>query len=135
MNRYKFCNTCGAKISLVENCTKCNSSRNDYMKGYYHKNKETQNALNSKKWKNFRSMIIKRDKGICQRCFALRDIFISNELQVHHIKPRNKFPELMYDENNVITICKTCNLELGTQEYLDFEMPFKDDKEQYTFHL
>lgn len=137
---YKFCNGCGRKILLKNKCDKCTQSkrneRNHYMKNYYQDNKEIQSALTSKRWKQFRRLIIQRDKGICQRCLAQKNIFNNESLQVHHIKPRIKYPELMYDENNVITICKTCNLEIGTAETLDFDINANDQQDQeYTFHL
>ncbi|WP_430735764.1 HNH endonuclease [Metabacillus halosaccharovorans] len=55
------------------------------------------------------------------RCyFKLNYVNISN-LEVHHIKPRSKYPELEMESTNLITLCKKCNLELGTREALDFE--------------
>lgn len=67
-----------------------------------------------------RKMVIQEDGGVCQRCFIKFEIINSTELQVHHIKPRIEFPELMYERSNLITICKTCNLQLGLKE-LDFD--------------
>ena len=38
----------------------------------------------------------------------------TRNLQVHHIKPRKEYPELMFEPDNLITTCKTCNLQMGT---------------------
>lgn len=133
-NRYYFCN-CGKKIVLGEQCDKCNSdkkqNKNTYMCDYNKRNKDVQKPLNSKRWKNLRSLIIQRDNSICQRCLAKKQVFNSTDLQVHHIKPRINYPELMFDEDNLITLCKTCNLEIGTRETLDF----KKSKDDFEFHL
>lgn len=135
-NRYKFCDRCGSKITLGEECNKCKAAkkqdRNAYMRDYQKRNKEVQQAINNKRWRNLRKLIIQRDHGICQRCLALKGIFNSKELQVHHIKPRINYPDLIYEESNLITICKTCNLELGTSEKLDFKQQQNDKLE---FHL
>jgi 5-methylcytosine-specific restriction endonuclease McrA len=44
-----------------------------------------------------------------------------DNLQAHHIKSWRDYPELAYDEDNLITVCKSCNLELGNKNKLDFE--------------
>lgn len=67
----------------------------------------------TRKWRKFRLTIIDRDNKMCQRCYLKYGIINGEELQVHHIKPRIHFPELMFDEENVITLCKTCNVQLG----------------------
>lgn len=141
-NRYKYCDHCGAKIVLGEKCEKCYNERlsmkrekkRNYSRQYYNENKDTQKTIKSERWKKFRRMIIQRDNGVCQRCLAKRNILVGDNLEVHHIKPRTKYPTLVFEESNVITICKTCNLELGTREELDFEPPFNTDTEN-TFHL
>lgn len=39
-------------------------------------------------------------------------------LQVHHIKPFHKFPELELDPDNLITLCnKSCHLYFGHLKY------------------
>lgn len=46
-----------------------------------------------------------RDNYICQLCGCEN----RKELDSHHIKERNKFPELSYDINNGITLCIQCH--------------------------
>lgn len=61
---------------------------------------------------------------MCQRCYIKYGIINGDELQVHHIKPRITHPELMYDEDNVITLCKSCNVQLGLNGIdFDWEVP------------
>ena len=134
-NRYKFC-SCGAKITLGEECNECNAAKkqdkNEYMREYNKRNSEVQKPLATKRWKDLRRFIIHRDKGVCQRCLAKKGVFNSKDLQVHHIKPRIKYPALIFDESNLVTLCRTCNLELGTRETLDFKRKTNDE---YEFHL
>lgn len=123
MARKKICNKCGKIIDFNEvcSCKRSNKERNEYKRNYYRKNKEYLKPLSTARWRKLRSLIIKRDKGCCQRCLIKYGIVNTKDLQVHHIKPRIDYPELMFDESNLITLCKTCNLQLGTSGELDFE--------------
>ena len=89
---------------------------------YYAENKDdpAYKAIHSKQWRDFRKMIIIADGGFCQRCFIKYHRMTLDNLEVHHIIPRTTNPEMAYDENNVITVCKTCNLELGLNG-IDFD--------------
>lgn len=119
--KLKSC-SCGRIIGFNEVCScKQNKNRNEYQRKYYEKNKEILKPLTSGRWRKLRSLIIKRDKGCCQRCLIKFNIINGENLQVHHIKPRIEYPELMFEESNLITVCKTCNLQLGTDGKLDFE--------------
>lgn len=55
-------------------------------------------------YKAWRSSVFKRDDFTCQRC-KVRGGYI----MAHHVKPWSKFPELRYDINNGVTLCKTCH--------------------------
>jgi 5-methylcytosine-specific restriction endonuclease McrA len=121
MSKKKFC-SCGKRIAMDEICScKQTTNRNEYQKEYYKKNKETLKPLSSTRWRKLRTVIIHRDKGCCQRCLLKYNIINGTQLQVHHIKPRIEFPDLMFDETNLITLCKTCNLQIGISPELDFE--------------
>lgn len=112
---YRICNDCGAKYSDRKKQCDCKiKSNNEYSKQYYEDNKELKKMLNSKRWKTIRNMTIKRDGGMCNRCWVQLGIVNTRNLQVHHIKPRKEYPELMFEPDNLITTCKTCNLQMGT---------------------
>lgn len=121
MSKKKLCGKCGNFYDFNGKCS-CyvESKRNDYQKSYYAEHKEAQRPLMSKRWSKKRSYIINRDGGHCQRCLIKFGVINDSELQVHHIKPRSKYPELMYEDGNLITLCKRCNLEIGIEEELDF---------------
>lgn len=120
MSRSRFC-PCGKVLKYNEKCT-CKN------KGVI-KQKQTEKAVETSKdleiytrrWQSKRKYIINRDGGICQRCLIKYNIVNSSQLQVHHIKPRVKYPELIYEDSNLICICGTCNKQLGIKEELDFE--------------
>ena len=120
--RLKVCNYCGKKYEDGNTCECRTDSHNKYSKEYYEKNKEEKRKLNSKTWKDLRKLIIKRDGGMCNRCWVNLNIIETEDLQVHHIKPRSEFPNLMFDPENLITVCGTCNLSLGTKGKLDWDI-------------
>ena len=122
--RKTICKYCG-KIVDQENheCPMMEKARQKYntsKREYYHKNKETLKPIMSRRWQKFRLHIIERDGRKCMRCYIKYGIINGDNLQVHHIKPRIHFPEKIFDEDNVITVCKTCNIQLGL-EGIDFE--------------
>lgn len=58
---------------------------------------------------------------MCQRCLNKFNLITTQELEVHHIKSRLNYPELAWDDDNLICICATCNKSLGTKDKLDFK--------------
>lgn len=107
---------CGRIIPLGSICECKKENRKKYMETY-----EVDSTLFTYKWKKKRKQIIKRDNGLCQRCLIKYNHINSEELEVHHIKSRKKYPELTFEDDNLICLCKTCNLELGTKDVLDFD--------------
>lgn len=61
----------------------------------------------TKKWRVLRYNAIKKGFGKCAACGA------KNELQVDHIKPRGRYPELEWDANNLQVLCIDCNIGKG----------------------
>jgi 5-methylcytosine-specific restriction endonuclease McrA len=110
-------------IGTVCECQKARQKQSS--KEYGKKHAEKFKMLKNKRWHVLRKQIIKRDGGHCQRCLINYNLITTSNLEVHHIKPRDKYPELTYEETNCVTLCKTCNLQLGTQETLDF--PFETE--------
>lgn len=118
-SRKKVC-SCGKIIPEDTRCKCKQKAKRDYMREYQRKDKN--NPLKTTRWTKLRKHILKRDNYLCQRCFHKFDILNSSELQAHHIRSRKNYPELVFEENNIITLCKTCNLQLGTSDKLDFEL-------------
>ena len=124
MARKKICSHCGDIYDELKGhkCSKEDSIRKykTEQRRLYDEKNETSKLLRTTRWRKFRKYIINRDNNRCQRCIANYGVITVTNLEVHHIKPRITHPELMYDEDNVVTVCQTCNLQLGTKG-VDFD--------------
>ena len=56
-------------------------------------------------WKQLAKGIRARDNYKCCECGDI------GKLEIHHIKKWSRFPELRFEEENLITLCKTCHKE------------------------
>lgn len=68
--------------------------------------KKGQAIRSSLEYKNWRNSVFERDDYTCKWC-SIR----GGDLEAHHVKPFNKYPELIFDINNGITLCKKCHME------------------------
>lgn len=66
--------------------------------------KREKNKRTSPEYKRWRTKVFQRDNYTCQRCNAK-----GVELNAHHIKPYQNYPELRLDNKNGITLCKVCH--------------------------
>ena len=62
------------------------------------------------KYTEWRKAVFERDNYTCQDCGIKNGEGVKVYLQAHHIKPVSKFPDLVYDVSNGITLCKNCHL-------------------------
>lgn len=76
----------------------------------------------SKSYKNWRTLVYKRDDYTCQMCHVR-----GGKLEAHHIRPvrDHKNDLLIYDVDNGITLCKRCHASLVHHEY-DYIDIFED---------
>lgn len=118
---YKICFYCNRRYdSSKEHTCKQKYEHDRKVKADYQKKVKAISApLRTKRWHDLRTRIILADGGYCQRCFAKYGIYTYDFLEVHHIKPRINNPELIFDENNLVTLCHSCNAQLALNE-LDF---------------
>lgn len=120
--RKKTC-SCGKIIPEGIRCECKRKAKRDYMREYQRQHKD--DPLKTAKWAKLRKYILKRDGYLCQRCLHKYGLLNSTDLQAHHIRSRRDYPELVFEESNIITLCGTCNRQLGTSNKLDFEIPEK----------
>lgn len=124
-NMYRICSSCGRKIKHSETCI----CRKQYLAK---KVKEKDDGFySSKRWIKLRKQVLKRDNHMCQRCMIKFDLIETEHLQAHHIKSREHYPELEMDINNIICVCRTCNLQLGTSDKLDFDWALQEEEKEY----
>lgn len=65
---------------------------------------ETWKKRKTDKYKKWRGEVYRRDNWACQNCNRKL-----KRLVAHHIKPVEKFPELIHDIDNGITLCRSCH--------------------------
>jgi hypothetical protein len=136
-NRKYTCPHCGRLVVSGQDCI-CKKKRteawkkkyNERKRLWYKNNKDTQKILNSTKWRKLRSRIMDLDGHKCIRCYKKFGVVNQEDLQVHHIKPRAIYPELVFEEDNLVTTCKKCNLELGLSG-IDFEWSPEERNQEY----
>lgn len=117
--RKKICK-CGKIVSDIEVCSCRKKERQQKTRRWEKLNPEEAKFLSSAKWKRLRIKIFERDSFHCQRCLLKYGILNTESLEAHHIKSRKNFPELRWEPKNILTLCKTCNVQLGTNDELDF---------------
>lgn len=75
----------------------------------------------NKPWRDLRDMKLNEYNSTCQRCLVKYGIINNHNPEGHHLKPRNKYPELELDPDNVVILCKNCNLKLGESGIVDWD--------------
>lgn len=74
--------------------------------------------LTSREWMDLRYSVLKKHNGCCQLCGSRGSD--DNPIQVDHIKPRSKFPELALAESNMQVLCRRCNMGKGAGDQTDW---------------
>lgn len=69
------------------------------------KGKNTQfDITNTLEYSEWRRKVFKRDNYTCQECNKTKCY-----IEAHHIKAKSKHPELIFDVDNGLTLCKKCH--------------------------
>ena len=72
---------------------------------------ERHQQRNCNQYKQWREAVFNRDNYTCQHCGQ-----VVGKLNAHHIKPFVLYPDLRFDVNNGITLCRKCHIELHKTE-------------------
>lgn len=115
--KINYCKYCGSEIKTTNKRNKvyCNiECRNldyqDRQKGelsHFWKGGKTNLSKIRKtnaQYKKWREAVFKRDNYTCQKC-GKRGIY----LEAHHIKEQCKYPDLIYEISNGVTLCHECH--------------------------
>lgn len=115
---YKICPVCGVEFqtSIKRNkiycSTKCRNLAYRERKGEQShfwqggKTKESDLLRTSAEYKAWRLAVFKRDNFTCKNCGQKK-----RNIEAHHIKERCRYPELIFDVNNGLTLCHECHKE------------------------
>lgn len=85
--RKRICSICGKIVDDTKPC-ECLPIKRQISE----KQKESNKILRTSKWRKLRERVLKRDNFMCQRCLYKYNIITNDILQVHHIKPRDRYP-------------------------------------------
>lgn len=69
-------------------------------------------------WHKLRYEALKRTGGHCELCNSSKADGVT--IQVDHIKPRSKFPELELDPSNLQVLCRPCNMGKSNRDATDW---------------
>lgn len=69
---------------------------------------------NSRRWRNKAKKILSRDNFLCQECkkYGRR----TEATTVHHIKHADDYPELAWESNNLISLCRGCHNKMHPEK-------------------
>lgn len=90
---------------IIEGDVNINIVETDDKKGQTIGKKAIKSIRGSKNQNKFKKRIRKRDEEECQCCHD----HVPNGLQVHHILPISKYPDLANDDHNGIGLCEKCH--------------------------
>jgi hypothetical protein len=69
----------------------------------------------SEEYRNWRTSVFLRDGKTCQDCG-----YKGTDIEAHHLKPQSLFPELRFNLENGLTLCKNCHKK--TPSYMNPNM-------------
>ena len=93
--------------------------------------KEIQRFYGSTRWSKLRSAIVTRDK-CCMRCLSLRDLYVVDKLEVHHIKPIELYWEERFNPSNLVTLCVQCHRYVDNANNGELDFEFTPPRVRYT---
>ena len=112
------------ELTLTEECALRKRAREE---GWLHRldnikcKRKTSNRamfLKSKEWKETRQKILEFYGKKCMACGSIEKI------QVDHIKPRSKYPELELDVTNLQVLCWECNKIKNNKHETDYRKSY-----------
>lgn len=111
----KICNRCGKTIDYSSRCEcRDNITYNRTV------SPEKRKFYSSYAWQKLRNRKV-NEHPYCERCWSKWKIITTENLQGHHIKSFKDYSELRLDEENVVVLCRTCNLQLGDSSVVDWK--------------
>lgn len=104
----------------------------------YKTKEQKKNFYNSRAWRMLRGQALKRDNYECQECKRLGFVHVDSEkvegerktieLNVHHIKEIEDFPELALRLNNLETLCLFHHNQIHGKGFVRKDRMWDDEK-------
>lgn len=60
-----------------------------------------------RRWERKRQAILRRDGYMCRECRRYGRARAATI--VHHVKPADEYPELAWDDDNLVSLCQACH--------------------------
>ncbi len=80
----------------------------------------------TKEWRILRGWALEFYGEICHACGS------KERIQVDHIKPKSKYPELAYEFDNLQVLCRACNFDKSNYHEIDYRLTTLDGLENDT---
>jgi 5-methylcytosine-specific restriction endonuclease McrA len=104
----KSCIYCGRVHDKSFDCGRKPAPR--YGKGYTKERSDIDKLRNTRRWRAKSLEIRQRDKGLCQLCirqlYNTLNQYTMHTIEVHHIVPIHENVNRMYDNHNLLSLCK-----------------------------
>lgn len=131
-----ICSRCGKMVDKYNHdCLVKKQKEKEYNKKY--NNKKTIKAIKNARWQKIRKNILETKGNYCQRCFYKYGIVNTKNIQIDHIIPREINSDLIYEENNLIPLCKSCNTYKGKKIHRkptkEWKYPYKVNKNNIVY--
>lgn len=75
--------------------------------------------IEREKWNIIKKQALALYGAMCHRCGSIEQI------NVDHIKPKSKYPQLRFDLSNLQILCWPCNKEKGNKHETDYRKDFQ----------
>lgn len=114
INKRKLCNKHGLYNAIEHtSCPKCKQQSNKtYDKTI--RAKDRAKIYNSKEWKEVREKVLIRDGMMCKICEKNKISTLADE--VHHIKYLEDRPDLAFELDNLISVCRACHMGIHAKD-------------------
>ncbi len=132
LNRGKFCSKkCYTEWQLVN--APRGEEHHSWIDGGKHED-ELNRLRHTREWAEWRTQVFERDNYTCQLC-GERGL----ELHPHHILQKCDYPDLIFEIDNGITLCRDCHRSKGIHSYKSifvglFRMLVKKNSEAALMH-
>lgn len=87
--------------------------------------RQIETPVSSIRWRTMRKTVLDRDKWTCRSCG-----YTGQDMQIDHVKPRHKWPELTWDMDNIQTLCKPCHFAKTGGDYRQWKPEKKASKRE-----